>query len=198
MIKELGSVILPGFKAVPDFLEQSVQSILSQTYDEIELLVVDKYNFNVDDSAFAVLEKFKDDHRLQLIVDNRRLGLPSSLNEGIKLSKGECIARMDCDDVSLPPSNRGCILCEMRARRAFFYMLREHDSSMVRGERWKQNRIVNLKCKLTGVFDYRFNRPRDIFFLGITPLSFLLDPKKVLATKRLVGLYHKNVPSLTY
>ena len=116
MIKELGSVILPGFKAVPDFLEQSVQSILSQTYDEIELVVVDKYNFNVDDSAFAVLEKFKDDHRLQLIVNNRRLGLPSSLNEGIKLSKGECIARMDCDDVSLPPSNRGCILCGMRAR----------------------------------------------------------------------------------
>jgi len=117
MIKELGSVILPVFKAVPDFLEQSVQSILSQTYDEIELVVAfDKYNSNVDDSAFAVLEKFKDDHRLQLIVNNRRLGLPSSLNKGIKLSKGECIARMDCEDVSLPPSNRGCILCGMRAR----------------------------------------------------------------------------------
>lgn len=80
-----------------------MQRILSQTYDEIELLVVfDKYDSNVDDFAFAVLEKFKDDHRLQLIVNNRRLGLPSSLNEGIKLSKGECIARMDCDDVSLP------------------------------------------------------------------------------------------------
>jgi glycosyltransferase involved in cell wall biosynthesis len=96
MIKELGSVILPVSKAVPDFLEQSVQSILFQTHDEIELVVVfDEYNSNVDDSAFAVLEKLRDDHRLQLIVNNRRLGLPSSLNEGIKLSKGECIARMD-------------------------------------------------------------------------------------------------------
>ena len=79
-------------------------------------MVFDKYDFNVDDSAFAVLEKFRDDHRLQLIVNNRRLGLPSSLNEGIKLSKGECIAGMDCDDASLLPSNRGYISCGMRAR----------------------------------------------------------------------------------
>jgi len=103
MIKELGSVILPVFKAASDFLKQSVQGILFQPYDKIDLIVVfDRYNSNVNNSAFAVLEKFNDDYRLQLIVNNRRLGLPSSLNEGIKLSKAECIARMDCDNVGLP------------------------------------------------------------------------------------------------
>jgi glycosyltransferase involved in cell wall biosynthesis len=282
MVRELVSVILPVLKAVPDFLEQSVQSILSQTYDEIELVVVfDKSNSYVDAPALAVLEQFKDDHRLQVVVNDRRMGLPSSLNAGIKFAKGEYIARMDSDDVSLPvrieeefevvrkrhfdlvgcwakvidvsnrnmgylspPSEWQAIrkyllfhnpflhstilfrrhvievvglyepefeLSEdyefyMRAFSAGFkginlprylHLLREHDSSMVRGSRWKQNRIVNLKCKLAGVFDYHFNTPRDIFYLGITPLSFLLNPGKVLVTKRLVGLYHENVsPSI--
>lgn len=278
MVRELVSVILPVFNAVPDFLEQSVQSILSQTYDEIELVVVfDKSNSYVDAKALAVLEQFTDDHRLHLVVNDKRMGLASSLNAGIKFAKGEYIARMDSDDVSSPVrieeefevvrkrhfdlvgcwarvidesnQNIGYLSppCGWQAIRKYllfhnpflhstilfrrqvieatgsydpafelsedyeFYMrafsvgfkgmnlprylqlLREHDSSMVRGSRWKQNRIVNLKCKLAGVFDYHFNTPRDIFYLGITPLSFLLNPRKVPVAKRLVGLYHGNV-----
>lgn len=278
MTKELVSVILPVFKANPNFLEQSVQSILSQTYDEIELVIVlDRCNSSVDNSAFAVLEQFHDDHRLQLVVNNRRLGLASSLNEGIIRSKGGYIARMDCDDISLSTrieeelralqnghfdlvgcwarvideSNRKigyssppCEWTEIRKYLLFhnpflhptilfrrkmiqiagfykpefelsedyeFYMrafsvgfkginlprylhlLREHYSSMIRGDRWKQNRIAYLKCKLAAVFDYHLNKPRDIVYLGVAPLGFLLSPKKALATKRLVGLYNKNV-----
>ncbi|HVP92270.1 MAG TPA: glycosyltransferase [Acidobacteriota bacterium] len=283
MKKKLVSVILPVFRAVPDYLEQSLQSILSQTYDEIELIVVlDKYDHNIDGLSFAVLEKFKDDHRLQLVVNERRTGLASSLNAGIRFAKGEYIARMDSDDISLPVRIEeefevvrkrhfdlvGCWAkvidelnrsmgylsppCEWQAIRKYllfhnpflhstilfrrkvievvglyepeyelsedyeFYMrafsagfkgmnipkylhlLREHYSSMVRGSRWKQNRITNLKCKLAGVFDYHFNTPRDVLYLGITPLSFLLNPGKVLIAKRLVGLYYKKVsPSST-
>jgi glycosyltransferase involved in cell wall biosynthesis len=284
MVRELVSVILPVFKAVPDFLKQSVQSILSQTYDEIELVIVfDKSNSYVDAAALAVLEQFKDDHRLHLVVNDKRMGLASSLNAGIKFAKGECIARMDSDDVSLPARIEeefevvrkrhfdlvGCWAkvvdelnrdigylsspCEWHAIRKYllfhnpflhstilfrrqvikaaglynpafelsedyeFYMrafsigfkgvnlpsylqlLREQYSSTVRGSMWKQNRIAYLKCKLAGVFDYHFNTPRDIFYLGITPLSFLLNPRKVLVTKRLVGLYHGSVsPSVAW
>ena len=63
MTKELVSVILPVFKANPDFLDQSVRSIVSQSYDEIELVIVlDRCNSSVDNSAFAVLEQFHDDN----------------------------------------------------------------------------------------------------------------------------------------
>lgn len=275
MTKELVSVVLPVFNADPSFLEQSVQSILSQNYTELELIVAfECCNAMIDDSALAVLEEHKDDHRLRLIMIKRRLGLAASLNEGIKVSKGKIIARMDCDDVSLPPRIEeeleevqkgradlvGCWArvidrstqdlgrlsppCEwqdVRRNLLFhnpfvhstilfrkrvvevaglykpefeltedyeFYMrafsvgfrgtnlpkylqlLREHDSSLLGGNKWKRNRIAYLKCKLSAVFDYGFNRPRDIVFLGITPLAFLLNPKKVLTAKRLVGLYH--------
>jgi glycosyltransferase involved in cell wall biosynthesis len=80
-----------------------VESILSQTYSEIELIVIlDPYDPDVDCSNFAVLERFQDDHRLRLVVNKRRLGFVDSLNKGIRLAQGEFIGRMDSDDVSMP------------------------------------------------------------------------------------------------
>lgn len=103
MKRGLVSVILPVFNANPDFLKESIESILSQTYNEIELIVVFDYcNPHVDYSTFMILEQFKDDHRLRLVINKSRLGLTRSLNKGIRLARGEFLGRMDCDDISLP------------------------------------------------------------------------------------------------
>jgi glycosyltransferase involved in cell wall biosynthesis len=43
-----------------------------------------------------------DDERIRLICNERNVGLTASLNKGLDLARGEYVARMDCDDVSLP------------------------------------------------------------------------------------------------
>jgi len=99
--KSLVSIIMPVYKPNIKYLQKSVNSILSQTYDEIEFIVVfDKSDSSKDDLALETLEQFCDDNRLQLVVNQKRLGLSHCLNYGIRLSKGKFIGRMDCDDIS--------------------------------------------------------------------------------------------------
>lgn len=77
-------------------IENAVRSILSQTYKNLELLVMDDFS---TDNTYAILEKIED-KRLEVFKNDLNIGLTKSLNILIKLSKGELIARQDSDDVS--------------------------------------------------------------------------------------------------
>jgi glycosyltransferase involved in cell wall biosynthesis len=90
------SVILPAFNAAAT-LHAAVESILRQTYTNIELICIDDGS---NDSTLEVLNTFNDDPRLNIISRGNR-GLIASLNEGIDASTGKYIARMDADDISL-------------------------------------------------------------------------------------------------
>lgn len=91
------SVILPAYNA-EKYLRQAVDSILSQTYRNFELLLIDDGS---TDSTPQIISGYKDE-RIVAIRNEKNLGLIATLNKGIKLSKGEFIARMDADDISLP------------------------------------------------------------------------------------------------
>lgn len=83
-----------------DYISQSVSSILDQTYKNIELIVCDD---STNEDTKAALNNFaKNDSRLHLIRKPKRMGFVKALNEGLKQAKGELIARMDGDDISLP------------------------------------------------------------------------------------------------
>ena len=90
------SVLLPAFNAQA-YLRESIESILSQTFTDFELILI---NDGSTDQTLEIMQSFQDS-RIQ-IVDQENAGLPISLNRGIALAKGEYIARMDADDVSLP------------------------------------------------------------------------------------------------
>ena len=91
------SVILPTYNGGSD-LFLSVRSILMQTYDNFELLLIDDGS---TDESLLLLGNIKDE-RLKIFKNSRNMGLSYSLNLGISLSKGEFIARMDADDISYP------------------------------------------------------------------------------------------------
>jgi len=103
MRKNFVSIVMPVFNTNPKHLFKSVDSILSQDYTEIELIVVfDKSNPDKDKVTLSLLEEFKDDHRLKLLINKTRLGFTHSLNKGIRASKGKYIGRQDSDDFSSP------------------------------------------------------------------------------------------------
>lgn len=95
--KILVSVIMPVFNA-EKFVGEAVESILSQSFGEFELIVIDDGS---TDSSLSILKSFEiNDPRLRLISRENR-GLIATLNEGIFEAQGEWIARMDADDISL-------------------------------------------------------------------------------------------------
>jgi len=101
--KPLVSVIMPVFKCNPTFLRQSVESILTQTFTSLELLLIqDVAGSSLDRSMLDAIEDFKTDRRLRIMVNERRRGFVEALNVGILASRGRYIARMDGDDISLP------------------------------------------------------------------------------------------------
>jgi glycosyltransferase involved in cell wall biosynthesis len=80
------------------YLTQAVESILSQTFQDFEFLIIDDAS---TDQSHKMLSGFNDE-RVRLIAHSHKLGLSSSLNEGIELALGDYIARMDHDDICRP------------------------------------------------------------------------------------------------
>lgn len=93
------SIILPLYNA-SNFIDETLQSVLAQTYDNWELLVVD--DVSTDNSAAIVQKYAAKDNRIQLIQQNKNLGAGHARNTGIKNATGRYIAFIDADDIWLP------------------------------------------------------------------------------------------------
>lgn len=95
------SVLMPVYNEKPEYLETAIKSILNQTLRNFELIIVDDGSDSSD--CRKVLDKFKaKDNRIRIIKNEKNLGLIKTLNKGLKECRGEFIARMDSDDISLP------------------------------------------------------------------------------------------------
>ncbi len=92
----LVSIIMPYFRK-KKYVKQSIMSVLSQSYQNFELILIYD-DYNSDELAF-INQLIKLDNRIKLIVNKKNLGAGYSRNEGIKLSKGLYIAFLDGDDI---------------------------------------------------------------------------------------------------
>ena len=82
------------------YLREAVDSILAQTFADFEFIIVDDCS---TDSSRRILDEYsKSDNRIVVIQNLNNLGITKSLNKGLSKARGEFIARMDADDVSLP------------------------------------------------------------------------------------------------
>jgi glycosyltransferase EpsE len=98
-MKELISVIMPVLKPNIEQFTLSLNSILNQTYSNIEFLIIYKKSDKIiDEKIKEIIDEHKDDNRLKFIISDK--GFVERLNEGIKLSEGSIVGRMDADDIS--------------------------------------------------------------------------------------------------
>jgi glycosyltransferase involved in cell wall biosynthesis len=82
------------------FLDQAIDSILDQTFPDFEFVIVDDAS---TDSTWQFLQEYaEEDVRVALLRNQTNQGLAKSLNRGLEIARGEYIARMDADDISLP------------------------------------------------------------------------------------------------
>ena len=97
-MEKLISVIMPAFNSEP-YINESIKSILDQNYKNIELIIVDDGS---KDNTGNIIKKWSlIDKRIKYFYQKNK-GIISSLNKGIKIAKGDYIARMDSDDKSYP------------------------------------------------------------------------------------------------
>ena len=95
-MEDLISVIMSTYNEPVSELRESIESVLKQTYSNIEFIIVIDNPNNEELSAFIYS---LDDPRIRVIKNDRNIGLVNSLNKAICQSKGEYLARMDADDI---------------------------------------------------------------------------------------------------
>ncbi|MEO1186284.1 MAG: glycosyltransferase family 2 protein, partial [Cyanobacteria bacterium J06636_27] len=90
------SVIIPVYNA-EKYIAATVQSVLSQTYKNFEIIIVDD---GTPDNSVKICQKFNDS-RIRIIHQANR-GLPGARNTGIRHAQGDYLAFLDADDIWLP------------------------------------------------------------------------------------------------
>lgn len=92
--KPLVSVIVPSYNHA-NYIYQTLESIFSQTYDNIELIVID--DCSLDDSV-DVINSIKAKHDFIFIEHKENRGLSNTLNEAINIARGKYISSIASDD----------------------------------------------------------------------------------------------------
>jgi len=91
------SVLMPVYNSEL-YIRDAVDSILNQTFSDFEFIIIDDAS---TDKSVEIIQSYSDP-RIQLIVKPKNSGYTDSLNYALTIAKGEYIARMDSDDISLP------------------------------------------------------------------------------------------------
>lgn len=91
--KPLVSVIIPTYNR-KETISRSIQSVLNQTYENIEVIVVD--DGSTDGTKEYVLEKYID--AVVYVENQRKKGPSGARNYGVQIANGEYIAFQDSDD----------------------------------------------------------------------------------------------------
>lgn len=93
-MKELISVIVPVYN-VEDYLERCVDSIIKQTYINLEIILVDDGS---TDQSGEICDKYKEkDNRIK-VIHKKNGGLSSARNKGLEIAHGEYVGFVDSDD----------------------------------------------------------------------------------------------------
>lgn len=93
------SVIMPAYNA-EKYIEQSIRSAMNQTYENLEIIVID--DCSQDNTAEVVERLAREDSRIKLVRNEKNMGAARSRNRGMDLCEGEYVALLDCDDLWYP------------------------------------------------------------------------------------------------
>ena len=91
------SVIMPAYNA-EKYIKEAIDSILNQTFGDFEFIILNDCS---KDATEEIILSYQDD-RIVYVKNEENMGVAATLNRGLELAKGEYIARMDSDDISLP------------------------------------------------------------------------------------------------
>lgn len=146
-VEGLVSIIMPSYNTAL-YIEETIQSVLNQTYPNWELIIVDDCS---TDNTDEVLEKIKDS-RIHYLKNEKNSGAAVSRNKALREAKGQWIAFLDSDDLWMPNKLEKQIQFMKENGYAFSYT--NYEEIDVNGN--KTGVIVTGPKKITkiGMFNY--------------------------------------------
>jgi len=98
--QKLVSIVLPSYNG-EKYLRKSINSILAQTYDNWELILVDDYS---EDNTWQIMQEYKNRNtgKIYSVRNRKNLRLPASLNLGFSKSKGDYLSWTSDDNLYRP------------------------------------------------------------------------------------------------
>ena len=88
------SIIIPVYN-VEKYLERCLNSIRNQSYDNLEVIMIDDCS---TDNSYEICQKYEEKYNFKLLKNNDNKGLSYTRNRGIKESTGDYIGFIDSDD----------------------------------------------------------------------------------------------------
>ena len=159
-MNNLVSIITPSFNSAR-FIEECIDSVLSQTYDNWELLIVDDCS---SDNSCELIAGYHD-KRITLIGLEENVGAAEARNIAIRQAKGKYIARHDADDISL----------SVRFEKQIYWLINQKYEAVF------SRAYYNSKKRITPRFSYLF--PKYILLNFINPFihgSMIVKKNKLL------------------
>lgn len=98
MSNSIISIIIPTYNR-SNKIERTLNSVLNQTYKNLECIVVD--DFSTDDTKYVISVISKQDNRIRYVVNERLKGAQGARNTGILKASGSLIVLFDSDDIML-------------------------------------------------------------------------------------------------
>jgi len=102
----LVSIIIPYYN-LGKYLEETVKSVLRQSYTEFEIILVD--DGTDDKESLRVLDSVRECYQLARVISQRNRGVASARNAGIRCARGKYIVPLDADDSIEPTYLEKCI-----------------------------------------------------------------------------------------
>ncbi len=184
----LVSVVVPSFNRAR-FVEATLDSVLGQTLDDLELIVID--DGSSDDSVERVrrrLEGVPESGPAWQLVSRDNRGIARTLNEGLALARGRYFAYLDCDDVWEPTRLERQVAALSQAGTAAVACF---------ADGW----IIDAEGRRVGRFGRHFpyrggDIYRDLLLIRFMPSS----PTSLFVRERLVeaGSFNERLPKVDY
>jgi len=160
------SVILPFFRP-GKLLATAIESILNQTYPNLELLLI---NNNADVQSAEIANDFSHkDSRIRILYEKEQ-GIAFALNKGLSKIRGEIIARMDADDVSFPQRLEKQLIylknhpeTDVVSCRTIFHSTIEQSRGYELFVKWQNNIIASLEHELNRFVESPLAHPTVMF-----------------------------------
>lgn len=168
-MEPLVSVIIPTYRR-KDGLIRAIKSVMSQTYSNWEIIVIDDNgNARYSKEVKRLLDKF-DDKRICYLKNDKNIGSSRSRNRGILASNANYVAFLDDDDVLLKDS------LELRVKK----ILDSHDNKLALVYGWVKS--VSSENSIVTTYEYRFkgNCIKDALYDCIAATSQWLCKKQPL------------------
>lgn len=203
--KPLISVITVVFNG-EKHLEQTIQSVLDQNYENIEYLIIDGGS---TDRTLEIIQKYED--RIDYWVSEPDKGIYDAMNKGIDLAKGELIGLLNSDDYYAPDAIESVVAAYLRQKGPNIYF---GDATIIQDDLgisfrwhsdlryWRGMSVVHPAMFVhrevydsLGRYDLRWRLAADYeFFLrALTKGILFIAVKRIIVNFRNTGLTAKNL-----